>query len=98
MIPDRSDATRLYIDGKFDAEGEKSKDVDVNTESVMFIEASVGVGKTTRRYLEGVIDELGIYDRVLTEEEIERNFNAKGLAVNPHKKLAVAWGEIKVSR
>ena len=64
----------------------------------MYIGASVRIGEDTRRYFEGLIDELGIYDRALTDDEIERNFNAKGLAVSPQKKLAITWGEIKVSR
>ena len=98
FVADRSEPTRLYIDGKFDAEGEKSDEVDITTESVMYIGASVRIGEDTRRYFEGLIDELGIYDRALTDDEIERNFNAKGLAVSPQKKLAIAWGEIKVSR
>jgi hypothetical protein len=98
FICDRSDAAHLYIDGKLDGEGGKSKDTDVTTESRMYIGASVRIGETTRRYFEGLIDELGIYDRALTDDEIERNFNAKGLAVSPQKKLAIAWGEIKVSR
>ena len=98
FVADRSDPTRLYIDGKFDAEGENSDEIDITTESRMYIGASVRIGETTRRYFEGLIDEVGIYDRALTDDEIERNFNAKGLAVNPEKKLAIAWGEIKVSR
>ena len=98
FICDRSDATRLYIDGKLDGEGGKSKDTDVTTESRMYIGSSVRIGEATRRYFEGLIDEVGIYDRALTEDEIERNFNAKGLAVSPQQKLAITWGEIKVSR
>ena len=49
----------------------------------MYIGASVRIGETTRRYFEGLIDEVGIYDRALTDDEIERNYNAKGLAVSP---------------
>ena len=64
----------------------------------MYIGASVRIGEVTRRYFEGLIDEVGIYNRALTADEVELNFDAKGLAVSPQKKLAVAWGEIKVSR
>ena len=98
FICDRSDATRIYIDGKLDGEGGKSKDTDVTTESRMYIGASVRIGEATRRHFEGLIDEVGIYDRTLTEDEVERNYNAKGLAVSPQNKLATAWGEIKASR
>ena len=98
FVADRSDATRLYIDGKFDSEGDQSDEVDITTASVMYIGASVRIGETTRRYFEGLIDELGIYDRALTDDEIERNFNAKGLAVSPQERLAIVWGDLKVSR
>jgi hypothetical protein len=98
FVSDRSDATRIYIDGKFDAEGGETEGTDITTESRMYIGASVRIGEATRRYFEGLIDEVGIYDRALTEDEVERNFDAKGLAVSPKKKLAIAWAEIKVSR
>ncbi|MYG00383.1 LamG domain-containing protein [Candidatus Poribacteria bacterium] len=98
FVADRSDSTRIYIDGELDAEGGASEGTDVTTESPLFIGASVRIGKTTRRYFEGLIDEVGIYDRVLTEDEIEHNFNSEGLAVSPQEKLAIAWGEIKDSR
>ena len=51
----------------------------------------------------GLIDEVAIYDRALSSDEIQQNFHAQGLAVNPTAvhpagKLATRWGEIKVSR
>ncbi|MCE2403380.1 LamG domain-containing protein [Candidatus Poribacteria bacterium] len=98
FVADRSDTTRIYIDGKLDAEGGPSEGTDITTESPLFIGASVRIGKATRRYFEGLIDEVGIYNRALTDNEIEWNFNSEGLAVSPQKKLAIAWGEIKVSR
>ncbi len=98
FVSDRSDSTRIYIDKKLDAEGGPSEGTDVTTESPLYIGASVRIGKTTRRYFVGLIDEVGIYNRVLTEDEIEFNYNAEGLAVNPQKKLAITWSEIKVAR
>ena len=86
----RSDAIRLYIDGKFDAEGGETEGPDITTESRMYIGALVRIGEVTRRYFEGLIDEVGIYDRALTADEVEGNFGAKGLAVGPQKKLAIA--------
>ena len=49
------------------------------------------------RFFEGILDEVRIYDRILTDEEIERNYRAKSnsLAVRPAGKLSVRWGEIK---
>ncbi len=98
FVADRSDSTLIYIDGELDAEGGPSEGTDVTTESPLYIGASVRIGETTRRYFEGLIDEVGIYNRVLTEDEIEHNFNSEGLAVSPQKKLAITWGEIKVTR
>ena len=98
FVSDRSDTTRIYIDGKLDAEGGETEGTDITTESPLFIGASVRIGKTTRRYFEGLIDEVGIYNRALTDDEIERNFNSQGLAISPQRKLAIAWGEIKVLR
>jgi hypothetical protein len=47
----------------------------------------------------GVIDEVAIYNRALTEDEIEQNFAAEGFAVpNPAGKLAVTWAKIKKNR
>lgn len=71
FVADRSDSTLIYIDGELDAEGGASEGTDVTTESALFIGASVRIGNTTRRYFEGLIDEVGIYNRVLTENEIE---------------------------
>lgn len=98
VVADRSDWTRIYIDGKFDSEAGASEGTDVTTDSNMYIGASVRIGDATRRYFVGLIDEVGIYNRVLTENQISHNFNAQGLAVNPEEKLTTTWGDIKVSR
>ena len=56
-------------------------------------------GASNDRYFPGIIDELRIYNKVLSKNEIRQNLNAKGLAVqNSSEKLAITWGEIKVSR
>jgi len=48
--------------------------------------------------MDGMIDEVAIYQRALTKEEINLNINSPGLAMNTGGKLTVTWGEIKVSR
>ena len=48
---------------------------------------------------QAIIDEVRLYNRALTEAEVQKNMAATGLAVvNPGKKLSVTWGEIKASR
>jgi len=47
----------------------------------------------------GILDELSIYNKALTANEIASNFVSKGLAVaNYEQKLSTAWGEIKLTK
>ena len=49
--------------------------------------------------IQGYIDELRIYDRVLSIAEVQNNMNATGLDVSPSaSKLSVTWGHIKSRR
>ena len=46
----------------------------------------------------GMVDEVRVYDRPLSEEEIQQNMAAEGLAVGkPADKLIETWGKIKSS-
>jgi len=49
------------------------------------------------RYFPGILDEVRLYNRALTQEEMEQNFAVKGnsLAIHAVAKLAVTWGTIK---
>jgi len=96
LVGERSKSTRIYIDGILDVEGPASKGCDVTTESPLFIGASVRVGKKTRRHFLGLIDEVGIYNRVLSLAEIKRNMAAQGLTVRLLGKLAATWANIKL--
>ena len=49
-------------------------------------------------WFDGLIDEVAVYNRALSENEISRNFAENGLAVQPTDKLAHTWGELKVSK
>ncbi|MYB64561.1 LamG domain-containing protein [Candidatus Poribacteria bacterium] len=48
------------------------------------------------RFFPGVIDEVRIYDRPLSTNEVTRNYESRiGLNVDPIKKLTISWGKIK---
>ena len=50
------------------------------------------------RFFPGVIDEVRIYDRPLTRNEVTQNFESKvGLGVEPNDKLPIVWGSIKTA-
>ena len=57
-------------------------------------------GRDGQEGFEGVIDEVKIYNRALTEAEIARNYErALAMAVeNSPEKLALTWGELKRTR
>jgi hypothetical protein len=50
------------------------------------------------RFLDEMIDEVRIYDRVLDEDEVAQNFEVelRGTAIEPGSKLATTWGRIKI--
>lgn len=50
------------------------------------------------RYFPGILDEVRIYKRALTDKEIEQNYRVKAnsLAVNFLQKLSICWGKIKI--
>ena len=83
---------RIYINGELDI----TQEMDIDTK--------LGIGRIGGNISDhdecynGIIDEVSIYDRALSDDEVERNFHANGLAVKPAEKLALTWGEIKVSR
>ena len=84
---------RGYIDGKKVVEGDSQKPGE-NDEDV-----SVGAGGGGVRYqLIGAVDEPAIFDRALSEAEINElmdNGMQAVLAVNTSNKLAITWGNIK---
>jgi hypothetical protein len=47
----------------------------------------------------GIIDEVGIYNKALSEKEVKQNYQSKRFAaVNLNNKLAICWGKVKASR
>jgi hypothetical protein len=54
------------------------------------------IGGALDGYFMGLIDEVLIYDRALSEQEVKQNYQSEGLLVgNSSDKLAICWGEIK---
>ena len=95
---ERKGDVSLFVDGKLvrsvpsDAQGKE----DINTKSPFYI----GRRPSGERW-NGILDEIRVYNRILTEAEIEQNFEARGglaHAVELGGKLAISWGRIKDSR
>ena len=75
---------QLYINGELDIAVQKSGAITVTTENL-------GIGWVdNNRYFDGVIDEVKIWNRGLTAEEL-----GEMLPVNPKGRLAICWAALK---
>lgn len=87
---DTPDSLKLYVDGELVAEGPGGAELE------QWDERRIG-SEHDGRFLNGMVDEVRVYDRVLDEDEVEQNFTVSSneLAVEPAGKLATSWGKIK---
>ena len=87
---------RIYVDGKL--EGQKA--VPANGPVMIWNDNNLefgGRGTGVNAY-KGLLDELIVYDRALTEEEVVEVMNSKDIfAVDAAGKLATTWGDLKAS-
>ncbi len=88
----------IYMDGEpQEVVVGSAKDLDTFVPFVepVYIGAANNRGKVERHF-PGLIDEVRIYDRPLTADEVTRNFESKiGLSVQAAEKLSVVWGALK---
>ena len=87
---------KVYYDGvKQSQTGGGGTAADPNTGKTCYI----GLGYTDYS-MNGIIDEVKIYNKALSEDEIQQNYKATSntLAVEPVNKLAITWGKIKAKR
>ncbi len=88
------DKAKMYVDGVLVKEDEAMSG-DIGGGETNWYIAQDG---NTDGYLIGAVDEVRIYEKRLTLEEIEQNFASQGLAVQPTGKLSLTWGRIKASQ
>ena len=91
---DHEEGLNMYADGELVASSNASWESEEQFET--FSVGGQGGAMTTN----GVIDELVIYDYVLSEEEVKEHFSAtrplkSKAAVEARGKLAITWGGIK---
>ena len=53
------------------------------------------IGKAGDGGFVGIIDEVMIYSKALSADEVEQIFEAEGLPVQPQEKLATYWAQMK---
>ncbi len=87
------DMIRQYIDGKLDVEFAPPKG-EINSIEVVF---RIGKAQTGLPGMVGLVDEVAIYNRALTVDEINQDMeNGVYFAVSPKDKLATTWGKLKM--
>ncbi|MGQ9609467.1 MAG: LamG domain-containing protein [bacterium] len=84
---------QIYINGELDSVGKQTgKGINTKSNETLKIGAQI---TGTARYFNGLIDDVAIYGRILTEEEIKADM--KGLApVDYFGKLLDTWAKIKI--
>lgn len=98
---DRKGAMKLYRDGKLEVEKDISAQQKENEDNHKPFTIGGEVGVAVRTLVDGAMDEVALFNIVLTEDQITE-IAQKGLAralgaeaVSPNDKLATAWGKIK---
>lgn len=85
---------QVYIDGTLEG---NSQIADVVGGISNERDAVVGSYHDGKEYFNGIIDEVRIYNRALSETEVKKNFVSTGLAVaSLAEKLTLTWGGIKL--
>ena len=92
MLYDVDEVVEVYFDGELaGTSGVKPLLTGEIDGSVM-----VGARHPGSEFFAGTIDEVALYNRVLTQDEIKRDMEAVGgAAVSPLGKLTSTWAEIK---
>lgn len=81
----------LYIDGEVAKSGACEGELKSSVQPV-YIGSRLG----GERFLTGTVDEVRIYNRALTQDEVKNDMASFGkLAVSPLQKLATCWGDVK---
>ena len=91
-------AFTFYLDGE--ASGKGSTEIGPSDPATLKIGwDSCGNNFPEEGKFNGTIDEVRIYSRALSEGEVKQNMASGGLsAVDPADKLALTWGNVKVSK
>ena len=87
---------KIYVNGKLENTSDAQSGAINYPDRVFF---SIGSYKDDNADFvhKGMLDEVRLYDRALSEKEISNNLNAEGLAVEATGKLSLTWGRIKAA-
>ncbi len=78
----------LYVDGKLNMDGDYNGPMSTQG-------TETEIGNANDGGFIGIIDEVVIYNRAISANEVTQLYAAEGLLVQPQGKLATRWGQIK---
>jgi len=81
---------KVYLNGVVKAELNANAAIPANTATFV-----IGGTQDSRDWYAGMLDEVKLYSRGLTADEVKRSMNGPITAVYPTEKLATKWGSIK---
>lgn len=88
----------FYVDGEQKSSGRHNTS---NRDNILPYTEPIYLGAVNKngnatRFFRGIIDEVRVYDRGLSYEEVLQNYQSKiGLGVEPTQKLPTVWGALK---
>jgi len=99
---DKDDGFRVYFDGVKEEGGANSGNIGTRGELDTPPSEGIVIGhnyNNANRWWDGAIDEVVVYNRALSEDEMAELFEAPpiGKPVEPKDKLAATWGKIKTN-
>ena len=83
-------AIKVYIDGAEKASLDCVGEIKVGDGSTY-----VGSRGGTQRWVNGTLDEIKVFNRALSADEVKADMEKTTTAVNAKSKLAVSWAQIK---
>ncbi|MBB14178.1 hypothetical protein CMK22_02850 [Candidatus Poribacteria bacterium] len=87
-------AQKFYKDGELIANKPNAADMNINPKPII-----IGAADGTTRYFNGRMDDVRIYSKALSEDEVKKSMTAlERQATDPRHKLTIVWGRIKVLR
>lgn len=81
---------RIYLNGEVKAKTNAGVAIPANASSYV-----IGGTQESRDWFDGMIDEVKLYNRGLTEDEVKESMKGSDTPVAPAGNIAVTWGNIK---
>lgn len=86
---------KFYVNGELVGERDDGA-LSVNPDQEFLIGAGANETANHNYFFKGIIDEVGIYSRALSEAEIAAVMESNPTSVEASGKIAVTWGQLKV--